>query len=230
MLRLLALVGGLVGVLAAPASVLGEVTSARSGFAVLVHGDDPSIKEGVVVIRYEGTIEAPMAERLAGIWAGLQGKYKTVIVHLNSSGGALKHAEEVSAVLKGMRTEVELVTFVYQGQSCLSACLLVFMQGAERIAGGATSWLFHGACPEHSNVPSLRSTRHYVNLLREAGVSTEFLRFLEDCGYLTNAGAFWASGYELAYVHKANIITRLLAPWQPETPIFLPGDPQIRPR
>lgn len=199
----------------------------QSGFAVMTHADDASIAEGLVVIRYKGVIEAPMAQQLADIWTGLRGRYRTVVLHLDSPGGVLDQAEEVIATLKAIRNEATLKTLVHQGERCLSACVPVFMQGQERIAGGATSWAFHGACRAYSNVPVPQPTQRYVDLLREAGVAEEFLCHLADLGYLSRAGTYWTSGYELVNVHHANVITRLLNAWQPEAAVLPPPSPQI---
>jgi hypothetical protein len=200
------------------------------GFEVLTAAENTAIKPGVALIRYKGQIAYPMAENLAEIWSGLQGRHMRIVLDLDSAGGDLVHAEKVIAILREIAGEVALTTVVEQGNRCLSACVLVFMQGSDRAAGGATAWMFHGACPPFSNIPSAAATRRYLSDLEEAGAATQFLCTLEASGYLDAPGRFWASGYELFHVHEANVITRLLEPWEPAAPHSLPIDRQIRSR
>ena len=215
---------------AVPSLGMAERPNTWIGFEVLENADDSTIKPDQVVIKYVGPISFPMAENLQEIWQTIKGKYKVVVLDLDSPGGDLVHAEKVIAVLERMRSEVVLKTLVQQAQKCLSACVLVFVQGVERVAGGATAWMFHGACSQFSNAPVEEPTRRYVGVLRAAGVDDGFVCQLEAKGYLTRPGQFWISGYELFHTAKANVITRLLPNWQPEAPRSLPIDPQIRSR
>ncbi|HSP24807.1 MAG TPA: hypothetical protein VLQ65_06505 [Saliniramus sp.] len=209
---------------------VAEEPPRRIGFEVVTAAESPTIKPGVVLVRYNGQIAYPMAENLAEIWNGIRGSHTRVVLDLDSPGGDLVHAEMVIAVLREIAGEVALTTVVEQGNRCLSACVLVYMQGADRAAGGATAWMFHGACPPFSNIPSAVATRRYLADLEEAGVATQFLCNLETYGFLDAPGRFWASGYELFHVYEANVITRLLEPWEPAAPLALPIDRQIRSR
>jgi hypothetical protein len=200
------------------------------GFEVLTAAGSAAIAPGVALVRYKGQIAYPMAEDLAEIWREIKGRHTRIVLDLDSSGGDLVHAEKVIAILREMAGEVALTTVVEQGNRCLSACVLVYMQGSERAAGGATAWMFHGACPPFSNIPSAAATRRYLSDLEEAGAATQFLCTLETSGYLDAPGRFWVSGYELFHVYEANVITRLLEPWEPAAPHALPIDRQIRSR
>ena len=222
-----ALVLGCTAVMAIPA--LAE-RSRGIGFEVLTATESKAIKPGVAVVRYKGQIAYPMAENLAEIWSEIQGHHTQIVLDLDSAGGDLVHAEKVIAILRGMAAEVALTTVVEQGNRCLSACVLVFMQGTDRAAGGATAWMFHGACPPFSNIPSAAATRRYLSDLEAAGAAPQFLCTLQASGYLDAPGRFWASGYELFHVYEANVITRLLEPWEPAAPNALPIDQQIRSR
>lgn len=79
-------------------------------------------------------------------------------------------------------------------------------------------WLFHGVCPDGSNVPSYAKTCQALDMLRTEGVAEAFLQMLTRKGYVTRPGALWASGYELFHVYESGLITRLLEPWQAEDP------------
>jgi hypothetical protein len=208
----------------------GEERPRRVGFEVLTAAQGDVVEPGVALMRYRGQIDYPMAESLIDIWSEIRGGHTRVILDLDSSGGELVHAEKVIAVLREMAGEIALTTVVEQGNRCLSACVLVFRQGSDRAAGGATAWMFHGACPPFSNIPSRTATRRYLSDLEAAGVATPFLCTLDESGYLDAPGRFWASGYELFHIHEANVITRLLEPWEPAAPHALPIDPQIRSR
>lgn len=185
---------------------------------------------GEATITYAGPIDFPMAENLADIWARIRGGSTSVLLDLDSVGGELTHAEKVISVLADIREDARLRTRVRQGNRCLSACVLVFVQGERRLAGGATAWMFHGPCPLYTNSPAAEPTQRYVTLLAERGVSAGFLCLMTRNSYLESPGKFWASGYELVHVYDAGIITDLSEPWEPEAPSPPPFDPQLRGR
>ncbi|MGQ7792446.1 hypothetical protein ACUN0C_08570 [Faunimonas sp. B44] len=194
------------------AAACGE-TSVR----ILTPGENRSLPPGTVAVLVRGAIAPPLAEDLERLLERIEG-YDTVILDLDSAGGELAYAERVSAVLGALRERVLLRTYVRHGSSCLSSCVLVFMQGEERVAGGASAWLFHGVCRAFATLPLPRETARFVERLAAAGVSGAFLSSIE--GYLNAPGEFWLSGYELHAVREAGIITTLLAPWRPLHPSF----------
>lgn len=207
-----------------------QIRPERHGFEVRTHADDPVLDERTVEISYQGIIDYPMAENLAAIWADIRGQYDVIVLRLDSHGGELGHTVKVISILKQIRSEAFLETLVYHGDSCYSACVLVFMQGERRVAGGASAWTFHGLCPRHTNVPVPDATSRFVELLRDAGASETFLCSVLEERRLSRPGQFWFSGYELFHVQHAGIITDLLDSWQPETPAPPSFDPQIGPQ
>lgn len=216
-------------------TVAGEPTqkTARSegnGLELRTHHDDRAIAEGTLVARWKGPIDHPLASRLATLVSDVEGRYGIVLLDLDSEGGRLAHVRDVLRALAELRRKADLQTRVAHGARCLSACIPVFMQGRRRIAGGASAWLLHGACAAYTNVPAAQGTREYLAILREAGVSDDFLCGLERQGVFTRPGAYWASGYELFHRLDAGIITELLPAWQPEEPAMPPFDPQLGPR
>lgn len=212
------------------AALMALSAAANAGFDVLTSMENDTIAEDTVVLRFRGTIEAPMAADLGSIWSGLRPRYKRLLLDLDSPGGSLAETEKVVSVIADIRREARIDTLVRHGAMCASACVAIFVQGEDRAAGGASVWIFHGACQNHSNVPSLGLTDRYLDILREAGVSSAFLCHLVEKGYLTSAGKLWLSGYELYHVQRANVITRLLEPWRPEAPEEGPIPPPIAPR
>lgn len=202
----------------------------RIGFAVIRHEDDRSLAPDEIVMRYRGEVAYPFAVNLRELVQAVRGRFAKVTLDLSSEGGSLEEAEKAIAALAEVKPVVVLETRVRQGERCLSACVLVFAQGHERVAGGASIWMFHGACGPYTNVPSEAPTARYRGLLAAAGVDAAFLCTLAERGYLTSPGKLWLSGYELFHVHKAGLITRLLDAWQPEPGREPPFDPQIRSR
>lgn len=174
--------------------------------------------EDAIGLRYSGVLDNRLAEDLAGLLIGPQTEFRHVVLELDSEGGDLEAVRRVTGVLRAARESAELTTRVMGGAICGSGCIAVFMQGEKRKASGASVWVFHGACPASSNIPSLSATNDYLDLLRESGADDDFLCKLAVEGYVTRPGAWIISGYELFHMHRANIITELLPAWQPEEP------------
>lgn len=202
----------------------------RIGFSVSEPGLPGADGRRTVAIFYAGPIAYPMAANLKDLLSEWKGRADRIVLDLDSAGGSVGEAEAASRLLAQARQTVDLHTRVSQGGRCLSSCVLVFMQGAQRIAGSASVWLFHGACGFASNVPNADATARFVEKLRVAGVSPAFLEMLRCGGHLSEPGNFWASGYQLDKVFSAGVITRLLPEWQPEPAITPPFDPNVRAR
>jgi hypothetical protein len=193
--------------------------AAGAGVEVLTEADNPTIAADMLVVRLTGPMVPPMARDLAAAWQASGDGRRRLLLDLDSPGGSLGEAEAIISALAAIRAEARIDTLVRHGALCASACIAVFVQGEDRAAGGASAWLFHGACRDPaSNVPSLALTERYLAILRAAGVDDRFLCDLVAEGYVTTPGQLWLSGYELVHVHDAGIITRLLEPWRAEPP------------
>lgn len=214
----------------APAAASAGETPYRIGFDILTSAENPEIRADTLHLRYSGPIEFPMAENLAGILDERAGRFSRVTLDLDSGGGELTHMEKVIAVLAARRHGFAVETLVRNGKRCLSACIPVYMQGEARLAGNASVWMFHGACPLFSSVPAAPATERYLATLREAGVAAAFLNFLVENCYVTKSGQFWLSGYELVHVHNSGIPTELLSPWREIVPEEPPFETDIKPR
>lgn len=189
-----------------------------SGLQIFTRATQDWMAADAIGLRYRGVLDARLAEELAGLLIGTQPAFRHVVLELDSEGGDLEAVQRISGVLKAARKTAELTTRVMGGGTCASGCIAVFMQGEKRKASGASVWVFHGACPAGSNIPSLSATKDYLDLLADAGASEDFLCKLAQEGYVTRPGAWMISGYELFHVYHANIITELLPAWQPEEP------------
>jgi hypothetical protein len=197
--------------------ILSAPTSAASaGFEVLTSSDNQTIAEDQVVLRFTGIIDAQFPIDLKRTWSGLADRYARVVIDLDSPGGSLAEVEKAIGIISEIRDNARVDTLVRHGSLCASACVAVYMQGEERVAGGASVWLFHGACYGQSNVPSISLTKRFLDMLAAAGASESFLCMLVDEQYVLRPGKLWLSGYELFHVYEANIITRLLESWRPD--------------
>lgn len=206
----------------------------RTGFAwadveIFTRMDNDSIDERTMVMRITGAIFPPMAREIEQAWASRPGSIARMLIDIESPGGELGETERIVEVIRAIRAQGKVDSLVRHGALCASACVAIYAQGEERAAGGSSVWLFHGACHRGSNVPSIALTGRFLDLLAEAGVSSDFIRTLTERGYVTNAGKLWLSGYELHHVFEANIITRLLDPWRPEASDFVVSPPSRDP-
>jgi hypothetical protein len=190
-------------------------TSKMVGFKVLTAEDGAITASDVVVIRYDGPIAFPMAENLLAIWQQIEnnGRFRKVILRLNSPGGTQPHGEAVIDVLREIRQGVELVTLVAENDLCASMCVPIFIQGDTRVASPASAWMFHGATRHLSNIPSLSMTMRFIGYFRERKVGTSFLDLLVQHSYLTSPGEYWLAGKELA--EMSDIVTGLAPNWKP---------------
>src|SRR5262249_1530812 len=143
-------------------------------------------------IEYDGPIVFPMAENLREIWTEIRknNRFQRVVLRLNSPGGTDLDGLEVISVLREIRQQVRLITVVNEHDLCASMCVPVYLQGEIRYAGPATSWMFHGAAKDLSNIPVLAPTLRYFDLFKERGIDEEFTRFLFDNRYVTSPGAY----------------------------------------
>lgn len=211
------------------AELAAPAPKALAGLEVLTSSNNQTIAKDQVVLRFTGKIDAQFSIDLKRTWSRLTGSYARFLIDLDSPGGSLTEMEKALELIAEMREVSRVDTLVRHGSLCASACVAIFMQGEERIAGGASVWLFHGACLDQSNIPSISLTKRFLDILADAGASGAFLSRLVDEQYVLRPGNFWLSGYELFRVYEANIITRLLEPWRPDTPYAASPGPRLDP-
>ena len=109
------------------------------GFEVLTAEDGAMEATDMVVIKYDGPIAFPMAKNLQAIWSEIQknSRFRTVVLRLNSPGGAQAEGEEVISILREIRQHVHLLTLVGEHDLCASMCVPIFIQGETRFASPA---------------------------------------------------------------------------------------------
>ena len=174
------------------------------------------MSDDAIGFRYTGPLRAPLTTQLEHILLAQPQKYQHIILELDSDGGDLAYVEELVAVLKKVRKSAELTTRVTEGSLCASGCIPIFMQGQRRIASGSSIWVFHGARGAFTNLPNPAATDEYLDILSEAGMTTEFRSLLELDERIYKPGSFIFSGHELFDTDKAGIITQLLPTWRSE--------------
>ncbi len=191
-------------------------------FTVLTAKDGVTSATDLMIVEFRGAIESPMADGLRKVWdeARAAGRFRRIAVRLNSPGGSDEHGFQVISVLAEIRAEAHLTTIVGEGDLCASMCVALFIQGDERYASPASSWMFHGTSMRLSNVPDPDRTEAHFDLFRSRSIDGVFIDRLFDGGYVTRPGAYWLSGKEL--FEQSNIITRLLPNWRPATPRHQP--------
>lgn len=97
----------------------------------------------VVHLTWTGEIEAPMASKLAEVFARHETGNSSFVLALNSPGGALDHGAEVVRLLHRIGETHRLETVVEAGDACASMCVPVYLQGQRRSAAASARFLFH---------------------------------------------------------------------------------------
>jgi ATP-dependent protease ClpP protease subunit len=156
----------------------------------------------ILSMQWKGKIEGPMAACIMTAFAKVQSTPTVwrVSLALNSPGGDLRAAEEVVAALKHIRKTHQLSTIVWQGATCSSACVLVFLAGERRYGALSSIWLFHEVgqwTPEKNHPLTTNRTateRLFQDYFLAAGVSEAWLSKLRP---LIQHADYWQTGPEL---------------------------------
>lgn len=165
---------------------------------------------GQVLLYWSGQIRKPMAGNFKLAiqkWKGVaKGGF---IVSLNSRGGFVSEANKVIALLRELKRTRSVRTYVGRGKICGSMCVPIFLTGNQRIAAGASLWLFHDIVGRDKNNRSRKIFKPWKTrqMFKEhfipAGVSKVWIY---DIRRKINGADYWMTGNEL-YSTNANIIT-----------------------
>lgn len=183
----------------------------------------PWMAKDAIGLRYTGPLRAPFAAQLRQVLLTSPQPYNHVMLELDSDGGELAYVMELVAVLKEVRTRMQLITRVTEGSLCASGCIPVFLQGEKRMASGSSIWVFHGARSAFTNIPDPSATDEYLDLLSAAGMTPAFRAILIEENRIYRPGSFILSGYELFTAYRSGIITELIPVWREEAPIMPSG-------
>ncbi|MFN7728924.1 MAG: ATP-dependent Clp protease proteolytic subunit [Bdellovibrio sp.] len=213
------------------------VFSSLSGFAQSLEAGAISLADGtdakdqpLYVLRIQGAIAWPMADKLEQILAPLKPKQPLLII-LNSNGGAANEGLKLIALLTAeKRNGRKILTSVENGTTCASMCVMLYAQGENRYAGEASMFMFHGATRhEMTNVPNELKTREMLQILIDAGVSKKWIDQLWALKVFTLPGSYWMSGRELVDA-GSNLVTRAISRHEIEEPWYAPFDPTMGPK
>jgi len=166
---------------------------------------------GTVVLRWDGTIAAPMAQDIGNAIDAFKSSRRRFVLVLNSGGGSVAEGERVIALLQKIRTTHQLDTAVERGARCGSMCVPIYLQGQSRFGARSSAWLFHEITRPSTNFGKHTKVEgSYMRLIQKywipAGVSKTWVdRMLQ----LADGHDYWQTGENLL-ADGANIITRPL--------------------
>jgi len=96
-----------------------------------------------IVLRWNGSIEAPMRDKIAEALETYENDPRSIVLSLNSNGGSVQHGRDVVKVLRKASYARAIDTMVEQGSICASMCVPIYLVGAERHAHPAARFMFH---------------------------------------------------------------------------------------
>jgi ATP-dependent protease ClpP protease subunit len=155
-----------------------------------------------------------MAQFLSNEFAKYRDLTQKMVLILNSPGGSVEEGERVIDVLRDIRLTHRLETAVFQGATCASMCVPIFLQGRERYAAGSSLWVFHeaSAVADGDEGRAVADDEETLRLFRSyyvrAGVRVAWLN--EVLAKIANGHNFWQTGQQLMAANTG-IITRELS-------------------
>ena len=105
--------------------------------------ENPKIADDQVVIVMKGAIREPWASDFKALVARYKADKRRFVIDISSGGGSVAEGRAIIAVLRELRKTHHLTTRVSRGETCLSMCVPVFLQGQDRVAARASVWMFH---------------------------------------------------------------------------------------
>lgn len=170
--------------------------------------DSPVNQPGLVFLHWNGSIAAPMRDRIQLAFDAFRSSRKRFVLVMNSGGGVVSEGEKVIALLQEIRRTHQLDTAVQRGGVCGSMCVPIYLQGQTRYGARTSSWLFHEITRRGERPFAKKKVDgRYVDLIEKywipAGVSRAWIdRMLP----LAEGHDYWQTGQELL-TDKAGIIT-----------------------
>lgn len=162
------------------------------------------------VIFFDGLIRKPIVEELRNI-VKKEDLNKPIELRLNSVGGSFPETQEVIKFINELKTnQIVVNTRVDQGSMCASSCVPLFVQGMQRYAGNASSFMFHGvALLVITNVPSEHDTKEMIDTYRSAGINETWIQEHIKMKTWSVPSETWYNGKEL-YSNGSGFVTELL--------------------
>lgn len=162
------------------------------------------------IVLFEGLIRTPLTEEFQKLIRGVDLK-KEMELRFDSVGGSIYETKKLIKILNELKVnDVKLTTRVDQGSICASSCVPLFVQGHKRLAGNASSFMFHGvALYAVTNVPSENETKVMINTYRKAGISEKWIQEHIDLKVWSSPNETWYNGKELLE-NGSNFVTESL--------------------
>ena len=148
---------------------------AVEGAGTLKVSVDPADSD-IVVFKWDGVIDPPMAKRFSEEFEIWKGDAKLFVIDLNSPGGRLNEGENVIRFIRKMKKTHSVETYVGPDGSCLSMCVPVYLQADMRVASKTSQWMFHEA--GFSDTVTGQTVNVYAYEKRQASVEF-FNRYLK---------------------------------------------------
>ena len=164
---------------------------------------------------WKGRMAKPMARefRLAIAEWKFRAARGGVRVILDSHGGKVRQARLVVDMLTDLKKTHRVDTYVGNGRTCGSSCVAIFLAGQHRVAGPASSWLFHQISRTKIGedgrkvlyLRPIKTKQFFQKYFRPAGIPQIWI---DDIHTKIKGRDYWMTGRELM-ASNGNLITRL---------------------
>lgn len=150
------------------------------------------------IILLKGLIRAPLSEEFQKLIKEVNPKNE-IELRLDSVGGSIYETKKLIDILDELKNnDMKLTTRVDQGSMCASSCVPLFVQGQKRLAGNASSFMFHGvALYAVTNIPGEKDTKIMIDTYLKAGISKKWIQKHIDMQVWSSANETWYNGKEL---------------------------------
>lgn len=162
------------------------------------------------VLILEGLIRSPLAVEIQKFIKGISPE-KEIELRLDSVGGSIFETKKVINYLEKLKSNnINITTRVDQGSMCASSCVPLFVQGKKRLAGNASSFMFHGvALYAVTNIPEEEDTKIMIDAYLKAGISEKWIQKHIDLKVWSSPNETWYNGKEL-FEDGSNFVTESL--------------------
>lgn len=162
------------------------------------------------IVLLEGLIRAPLTEKFQKLIAEVHLK-KEIELRFDSVGGSIYETKKLIKILDELKeNNIGITTRVDQGSMCASSCVPLFVQGQKRLAGNASSFMFHGvALYAVTNVPGEKDTKIMIDAYRKAGIAEKWIQEHIDMQVWSSPNETWYNGKELLE-NGSNFVTESL--------------------
>jgi ATP-dependent protease ClpP protease subunit len=164
-------------------------------------------KKEKTIVLIEGLIRAPLSEEFQKLIKEVDLK-KQIELRLDSVGGSIYETQKLINTLDDLKNNnTGLTTRVDQGSMCASSCVPLFVQGQSRLAGNASSFMFHGvALYAVTNIPGEKDTKIMIDTYLKAGIDEKWIQKHIDMKVWSSPNETWYNGKEL-FEDGSNFVT-----------------------